>query len=194
MRQTAHGQALKHHSTAQHQEAPGFKSRGNEESVFRKNRIGAWGKMTQLVKKRKGDICEDTSLLHGRTSPVFSSLALGPTVPTLQTQPAPGKTRDGRVTIWSHSRCALRIEFKIPASMLSATTVLPTPGSGNTQRGPGPSPDLSTSAAQLSRRLGDNRDLQGTPQSSEVLRGGLHETACRVHLAPHPHWGGHQKK
>lgn len=136
-----------------------------------------------MLRNGRGDICEDTSLLHGRTSPMFSSLALGPTVPTLQTQPAPGKTRDGRVTIWSHSRCALRIEFKIPASMLSATTVLPTPGSGNTQRGPGPSPDLSTSAAQLSRRLGDNRDLQGTPQEGYMRqRAGfiLHPTPTGV--------------
>lgn len=68
--------------------------------------------------------------------------------------------------------------------MLLATTVLPTRGSGNTQRGPWPSPDLSTSAVQLSRRLGDDRDSQETPQSNGVLRGGLHETVCRVHLAP----------
>lgn len=31
-----------------------------------------------MLRNRKGDICEDTSLLYRRTSPMFGSLDLGP--------------------------------------------------------------------------------------------------------------------
>lgn len=62
--------------------------------------------------------------------------------------------------------------------MLSATSVLPTAGNGNAQKGLWSSADLRSSTAER----------------GEVLIGGLQETVLRVHHAPHPTGLEHQKK